>query len=71
MTQIKKISLITISNFQIIICILCLSSFGVEANAQPWTQLGQDFNGDDIGDVFGLSVAMNSGGDISYRSTIE
>ena len=64
MTQIKKLSKKTIFRFHVIICILCLSSFGMEAIAQPWTQLGQDINGEEIGDWFGGAVAINSGGDI-------
>ncbi len=64
MKQVKRFNSKAIFIFPVIICILCLSSFGYEAYAQPWTQLDQDFNGEEIGDVFGLSVAMNSGGDI-------
>jgi len=64
MTPINKFSSKTIFIFPVIICILFLSSLGIEAYAQPWTQLGQDFNGGEISDWFGFSVTMNSGGNI-------
>ena len=64
MIQIENLSLRSNFLYQVFICILCLSSIGIEAYAQPWTQLGQDIVGEADGDVFGSAVAINSDGNI-------